>query len=190
MAGSFGINYNAGGVIDEVKKVDNVVSVEVVENVTLVDKVSSLENVENIDLVDEVTKVGTVQSVNDVKLVDEVGKIRGFASKTQPYNTMQMYEIPALKGDHDFTFTLPAVDIELLAITLTCSGYGEDDHYDLFVNGVQWFKDWYCSEVKEGLFLGTSTYIYAAPSNSEIKLIFKNDSGTAKKVWLGVRMLV
>lgn len=205
MAGSFGVNYNAGGVVDLVKKVNlleevdqvnNIVNVEVVQDVklvddvTLVEEVGNLKNVESVDLVDEVAKVDTVQTVNDVKLVDEVGKIRGFASKTRPYNTMKMYEVPALKGDYDFTFTLPAVDIELLAITLTCSGYGEDDHYDLFVNGVQWFKDWYCSEVKEGLFLGTSTYIYAAPSNSEIKLVFKNDSGTTKKVWLGVRMLI
>jgi hypothetical protein len=213
MAGNFNVNYNAGGVVDEVKKVkiineveliDDVANVEVVEDVKLVEEVKLVDEVKKVDevdevkmvdevaLVDEVKKVDMVdevKTVDDVKMVDEVGHIRGFATKTKPFNTMEMYEIPALAGTYDFDFILPGVDIEILAITLTCSGYGEDDHYDLFFNGDQWFKDWYCSEVKEGLFLGTSTYIYAAPPASHIHLKFKNDSGTSKKVWLGVRML-
>lgn len=228
MAGNFGVNYNAGGVVDEVKKVkvikdvenvDNIVNVEVVEDVKLVEEVKlvdeigvvdDVKNVDSVDLVDEVTLVDEVKVVDEVKMVDEVAvvdevkvvdevtevkavdevkHIRGFATKDKPYNVMEMYEIPAVKADYTFNFILPGIDVEILAITLTCSGYGEDDHYDLFFNGDQWFKDWYCSEVREGLFLGTSTYIYAAPPASSIKLVFKNDSGTSKKVWLGVRML-
>lgn len=175
--GTFQVNYNAGGVIDEVKKL------KLVENV---DQVAAVEEVNRVNIVEG---VNNVQQVGDVNMVSEVGKIQGFASKTQPYNTMMMYDIPALQQEFNFTLNLPPVEVEILAISLTCSGYGEEDHYDLFFNGERWFKDWYCAEVKEGLFLGTTTYVYAAPANSQIELVFKNDSGTSKKVWLGVRML-
>jgi hypothetical protein len=256
MAGTFQVNYNAGGVVDEVKKiklvedvdkvdvvvnvenvdtvgevkeVDNVKSVDLVDEVKLVDEVGVVDEVKVVDdvklvdevkvvdevklldevklvdevgVVDEVKKVDDVALVDDVKLVDEVkivdeiGKIRGFATKTQPYNTMEKFDIPALYKDpmtmHDFEFTitLPSSDVEIMAMSLTCSGYGENDHYDLYVNGVKWFDNWYCSEVREGLFIGTSTYVYAAPPSSNIKLVFKNESGTAKTLWFGVRMLV
>lgn len=172
MAGSFQVNYNAGGVVDEVK------------NLKQVDNINNLDNVANIEVVGSIGKL------------DEIGHIVGFPTKTQPYNTMKQFDIaaskldPATLADWTFDVTLPVIDIEILAITLTCSGYGEGDHYDLFVNGVKWFDNWYCSEVREGLFLGTSTFVYAAPANSNIKLVFKNDSGTAKTVWLGIRMLV
>lgn len=157
---SFNVNYTAGGVLDKVK------------------------NVENID------KMVELEQVSNVTMVQEVGKIKNFPQKSQPYNTMQMFDIPALPGPFVFTMTLPPKEVEILALTLTCSGYGEDDHYDLEFNGVKWFEDWYCSEVKEGLFLGTSTYVYLAPASSSITLTFKNDSKTSKKVWLGVRMLI
>lgn len=172
MSGSFTANYNVGGDIDKVKKI------------------KLLEEIENVDIINNVKNIDMLQDVDNINYLNEIGKIRGFATKTQPYNFMKEFDVPALKNDYTFTMDLTTVDCEILAITLTCSGYGEDDHYDLFFNGVQWFKDWYCSEVKEGLFLGTSTYVYAAPANSSINLIFKNDSGTAKKIWLGARMLI
>ena len=175
MSGSFTANYNVGGDIDKVKKI------------VALEEVEKLDNVENVD---NIANIQTLQDVENVKYLDEIGKIKGFATKTQPYNFMKEFDIPAIIDNYTFTMDMPAVDCEILAITLTCSGYGEDDHYDLFFNDIQWFSDWYCSEVKEGLFLGTSTYVYAAPASSTIKLIFKNDSGTSKKMWLGVRMLV
>lgn len=179
--GTFQVNYNAGGVIDEVKKLK---LIEEIDNLGTVQEVVKVNLVEGVDNVDNVNQVG------DVNYVTEVGKINGFATKTQPYNRMMMADIPALKQDFTFTFDLPNIDVEIIAISLTCSGYGEEDHYDLFFNGQQWFEDWYCSEVKEGLFLGSSTYVYSAPANSQIELVFKNDSGTSKKLWLGIRMLV
>lgn len=135
-------------------------------------------------------KVKELNTVNEVTRINEVGKIVGFATKHQPYNTMRAYDIPALAGEYEFEMLLPSEEVEILAMSLTCSGYGEDDHYDLEVNGQKWFDNWYCSEVKEGLFLGTSTYVYLAPPSSNIKLTFKNDSGTSKKIWLGIRMLI
>lgn len=203
--GTFQVNYNAGGTVDEVKKVklleqvDNITNVEVVEevkNLKNVEIVEEVGNLKNVEAVQDVNNVQNVQEVNNVSTVGEVGKIKGLATLTQPYNMMEMFEIPAsykdpLTGlDYEFDITLPNEDVEIVAISMTCSGYGENDHYDLFFNDKQWFKDWYCSEIKEGLFIGTSTYVYAAPPSSKIKLIFKNDSGTSKKLWLGVRMLV
>ena len=188
--GTFQVNYNAGGTVDEVKKVKLLEQIDNITNVEVVEEVKNLKNVE------AVQDVNNVQEVNNVSTVGEVGKIKGLATLTQPYNMMEMFEIPAsykdpLTGlDYEFDITLPNEDIEIVAISMTCSGYGENDHYDLFFNDKQWFKDWYCSEIKEGLFIGTSTYVYAAPPSSKIKLIFKNDSGTSKKLWLGVRMLV
>lgn len=208
--GTFQVNYNAGGIVDEVKKtklveqVDNTSNVEVVEevkNLKRAEVVDEVKDIDNIKAVQDVNNVVNVQSLGDVKQVDnisavqEVNKIKGFATFTQPYNIMKMFNIPAnkkdplTKKDFEFEFELPDKPVEILAITMTCSGYGEDDHYDLFFNGIQWFKDWYCSEVKEGLFLGTSTYVYEAAPKSKIKLIFKNDSGSQKKIWLGIRML-
>jgi hypothetical protein len=175
LSGSFTANYNVGGDIDKVKKI------------VALEEVEKLDNVENVD---NIKNIDNLQEVENVKYLDEIGRIRGFATKTQPYNFMKEFDIPALKGDYTFIMDMPSVECEILAITLTCSGYGEDDHYDLFFNDVQWFNEWYCSEVKEGLFLGTSTYVYAAPASSKIKLIFKNDSGTQKKIWLGVRALI
>lgn len=141
----FMTNYNAGGVIDEVKKIAS---------------------------------------------VNEIGKIKNFPQKTLPFNTMKCFDIPALKSIFEYEIELPDEEVEILAFTVTCSGYGEDDNYDLFFNDYKMFETWYCSEVKEGLFLGTSTFVYEAPASSKIRLAFRNSSGTAKKVWLGVRMLV
>lgn len=145
MSGGFTTNYNAGGVVDQVKKIG---------------------------------------------MVGQIGSIKNFPQKTQPYNIMKCFEVPAIKTAFDFELELPNVDVEIMAMTITCSGYGEDDNYDLFFNDQKWFDTWYTSEVKEGLFLGTSTFVYAAPAESKIRLSFRNSSGTSKKLWIGVRMLI
>ena len=133
---------------------------------------------------------GDIDRVKEVGIIKEVGRIQGFPTKRRPYNVMYCFDIPAISESFSFDIELPGQEVEVLAITLTCSGYGEMDKYDLFFNEDQWFCDWYCSETKEGLFMGSSTYVYAAPPSSKINLIFKNHSGTSKKVWLGVRMLI
>lgn len=133
---------------------------------------------------------GVIDKVKNIGTVGSIGSIKNFPQKSQPYNTMECYEIPAVRDVWEFEMDLPNSEVEILAITVTCSGYGEDDNYDLFFNDNKWFDHWYCSEVKEGLFLGTSTYVYAAPADSKIRLGFRNASGTSKKIWLGVRMLV
>lgn len=133
---------------------------------------------------------GVIDKVKNIASVGEIGRIKNFPQKTQPYNIMECFDIPAVKSTWEFDMTLPDKEIEIMAITVTCSGYGEDDNYDLYFNDALWFNHWYCSEVKEGLFLGSSTFVYASPASSKIHLVFRNSSGTSKKVWLGVRMLV
>lgn len=142
--------------------------------------------------VDKLKKVENIEHLSNVNVVQEIksiGSIVGFAKKTQPYNTMFMINVPAGVNEVTREFILPNEEVEILALSVTCSGYGEDDNFDLYFNGELWFENWYCSEVKDGLFLGSSTYVYQAPPNSIIKLKFKNESETSKKVWVGVRML-
>lgn len=157
---NFSVAYNAGGNIDKVKKILGM---------------EQLDNVDTVEIVKEIGKIGSIQ---------------GFAKKTQPYNKMIKIEVPAGVSLIDETITLPEKEVEILALSVTCTGYGELDYYDLWFNGELWFDTWYCSEVKEGLFLGTSTYVYVAPPSSEIRLNFHNMSNTSKTIWVGVRMLV
>lgn len=127
--------------------------------------------------------------IDKVKKVNYVEKIKNFAQLSQPYNKMTMINIPAIQGVYDLDYTSPDEEMELLSIVVTCSGYGENDYYNLYVNDELWFDTWFPTEVKEGLYIGTSTYVYILPASSKFKLKFVNMSGTAKKVWMGVRML-
>lgn len=127
--------------------------------------------------------------LDKVKRVNQVDRIRNFAYLSQPYNKMTMINVPAIAGVYDLDYVSPDEETELMSIVVTCSGYGENDYYNLYVNDELWFDTWFPTEVKEGLYVGTSTYVYVLPPKSQIKLKFVNISGTAKKVWLGVRML-
>ena len=129
---------------------------------------------------------GELDKVKQVKYVD---RIRNFAYLSQPYNKMTMINVPAMSGIYDLDYVSPDEETELVSIVVTCSGYGENDYYNLYVNNELWFDTWFPTEVKEGLYVGTSTYVYVLPPKSNIKLKFVNISGTSKKVWLGVRLL-
>lgn len=122
--------------------------------------------------------------------VKYVERIKNFAQKAQPYNKMEIMEVPALEGTYTLEYTSPDIYAELLALVVTCSGYGENDYYNLYVNDILWFDTWYPTEVKEGLYIGTSTYVYELDNSTTFRLEFHNVSGTSKKIWLGVRMLV
>lgn len=132
---------------------------------------------------------GDISNVNRVRKIDEIGRISAFPEFRQPYNEMVSYEVPGAKGQFDVEYTSPNKEMEVLAITVTASGYGEGDKFDLYCNNVIWFKNWYLTEVKEGLFLGTSTFACRVPPNSKFKVEFMNVSGNRKTVWVGFRML-
>ena len=160
----FQVSYIAGGELDKVKKIN---SVEFIEDGRL----------DEVDLLHDVEKVAYLE------------KIKNFAQLAQPYNKMVMMNVPAIDGVYDLDYTSPDENVELISIVVTCSGYGENDYYNLYVDDELWFDTWFPTEVKEGLYIGTSTYVYELPASSKIKLKFVNISGTAKKVWLGIRML-
>ena len=127
--------------------------------------------------------------LDKVKKVNYVEEIKNFAQLSQPYNKMKMINIPAIEGVYDLDYTSPDEDTELLSLVVTCSGYGENDYYNIWVNDELWFDTWFPTEVKEGLYVGTATYVYKLPASSKIKMKFVNVSGTSKKLWLGVRLL-
>ena len=127
--------------------------------------------------------------LDKVKRVEYVNEIRNFATLTQPYNKMLMMNIPAEENIFTLEWTSPNEEMELLSLVITCSGYGENDYYNLYVNKERWFDTWFPTEVKEGLYIGSSTYVYKLEPESQFILKFVNMSGTAKKVWLGIRFL-
>jgi hypothetical protein len=127
--------------------------------------------------------------LDKVKKVNYVDRIRNFAYLSQPFNEMVQMNIPGLEGLYRLDYESPDEEVELLSFVVTCSGYGEDDYYFLYVNNELWFNRWFPTEVKEGLYIGTSTYVYKLAPKSKITLFFVNMSKTSKKVWLGVRML-
>lgn len=176
---SFNVGYSAGGVLDEVKRIKAILG-GTLDDVKIVELIESINKIDHILKLDEVTTV---------KRVDEIGYITGFPELTQPYNTMVKINIPAIVGEYVAEYETPDEPTETLALTVTCSGYGEEDKYDLLVNDQVWFDNWYLSEVREGLFLGSATFVYKTPPKSKMKLIFKNESGTSKTLWFGIRML-
>ena len=204
---SFNVNYTAGGTLDTVKKVlsisnidnvdtlkivDKIINLETVETINLINKLKSIDEIEKIKLIDEVSSIKTIEEikkVEEVKMVQEVGHIKGFPTLYKPFNQMITKSIPALKDEYIIEYITPDFPVEIMAITVTCTGYGEQDNYDLYCDNDLWFKDWYCSEVKEGLFLGTSNIVYYSPPNTKFKIIFKNASATSKTVFFGFRML-
>lgn len=127
--------------------------------------------------------------LDKVKKVNYVDRIRNFAYLSQPYNVMPFLNMPAIAGVYKIEYTSPEEEMELLSITVTCTGYGEDDYYYLYVNDELWFDKWFPTEVKEGLYIGTSTYVYKLHPKSKFTMFYVNMSGTSKKVWLGIRML-
>lgn len=127
--------------------------------------------------------------LDKVKKINLIEKITNFAQLPQPYNKMLMMNVPALNGVYNLDYVTPDQEVELVSIVVTCSGYGENDYYNVYVNDQLWFDTWYPTEVKEGLYIGTSTYVCVVPASTKIRLEFFNMNGTSKKVWIGFRML-
>lgn len=144
-----------------------------------------------LDKIKRINSLGNIEGgkLDEVAQVSYVKQIKNFAQLSQPYNKMVMINVPALAGVYDLEYISPDESVELLSLVVTCSGYGENDYYNIYVNDELWFDTWFPTEVKEGLYIGTSTYVYELPPQSKINLKFVNISATSKKVWLGVRML-
>ncbi|MGH0051823.1 MAG: hypothetical protein ACQ5SW_00340, partial [Sphaerochaetaceae bacterium] len=79
--------------------------------------------------------------------VKKIGTITNFPDFTQPYNEMVTRDIPAGTDSYQIDYESPDEEMELMAITVTATGYDSKDKYDLYCNDEQWFKNWYLSEV-------------------------------------------
>lgn len=132
---------------------------------------------------------GDLSNVGTVQKIEEIGRISAFPEFRQPYNEMVMLEIPGFKGSFNIEYVTPDKEMEILAVTVSSTGYGEGDKFDLKCNETIWFKNWYLNEVKEGLYLGTSTFACRVPPLTRFNVDFVNASGTRKTVWVGFRML-
>jgi len=129
-------------------------------------------------------------SLDEVSIIKFIEGINGFAVFLQPYNTMECRDIPAVAGPYEVLVQMPDMPAELLGFCISCTGYGETDNYDLWINDKQLFHHWYMQEVKEGLFIGSSTYVYRMMPETVIKVVFNNESGRRKKLYVGVRALI
>ena len=78
-----------------------------------------------------ITNYSVGGELDKVKYIEE---IKNFAQLSQPYNKMVAMSIPALTGKYELEYESPERDAELLALVVTCSGYGEEDFYNLYVN--------------------------------------------------------
>lgn len=121
--------------------------------------------------------------------LDSIGQIKGFPKFTQPYNTMLTMDIPAIDRPYELIYETPDQSMEILLLSVTCTGYHEKDRFNIYCNDNIWFKNWATSEMKEGLFLGPNAYVYQAPPKTQIRLVFNNYSHTSKIIFFGIRML-
>ena len=81
--------------------------------------------------------------MDSVDKVQYLEKIKNFAQLSQPYNKMTMMNIPAIDGVYEMEYISPDEEMELVSIVVTCSGYGENDYYNLYVNDELWFDTWF-----------------------------------------------
>lgn len=98
-----------------------------------------------------------------------------------PYNKGYRFEIPAVAGDHDFILNKPNVDLELLMVTFSASGYKDTDSWSILANGHIVYDTIYTKEVGQVKPLSSVKRILTSDA---ITFTFHNDSGTSKVLWV------
>lgn len=136
---------------------------------------------------------GVIDEVKHVTTVDEIKKINFpsnvFPSLSKSFTKGFRTEIPAAAGIYIVPYTAP-VDMELLDVALACSGYGDDDYWELDVGTEKVIETMYTKELPQHINMGTSLYVIEKiPAGTEIKLSFCNNSATSKTVWFDLRLL-
>lgn len=132
-------------------------------------------------------------NLDKVKVIDEVKKINLpdhlFPSKTRPFTKGFRMEVPPTVGPFTTEY-IPDVDMELLDIALACSGYGDNDYWELEIGGEKIIETMYTKELPQHVNTGTQMYtVEKVPAGTTIKLSFYNDSRTTKTVWFDFRFL-
>ena len=128
-------------------------------------------------------------------VVDGVVSINLFPEKSTPYNKTIQYEMPALEGTYEVLFdlsTMPIVagkEVELASYSFACSGYGDGDFLNVYINDTIIEDTWYTREIPEESSIGNGVAVYSIPIDSEIKVQFHNDSATSKILWFKIKLL-
>ena len=110
-------------------------------------------------------------------------------TKTQSYTEGIMLECQGQVGSYETTFT-PQFDIELYAVAIGCSKYQARDHWSMYIgekteeNLIK--KNIYTKNVPEGMNLMA---VRTIPKGTPITVVFNNEGGHAKFVWLDFQCL-
>lgn len=128
-------------------------------------------------------------------VIDEIKKINFnfpghlFPELTSPFTKGFRMEVPAMTGTFTSIYTAP-VDLELIDVGLACSGYGDEDYWELEVGTNKIIETMYTKELPQHINMGTTLYVIEKiPAGTDITLSFVNNSETSKTIWFDLRFL-
>lgn len=142
--------------------------------------------------------MGVVQNYNVGGWIDEIKKINFpahlFPRLTRPFVKGMRIDIPAIPGTYAIEYEL-LEDMELINISLACSGYKDTDEWEVFTTEPG--QDPYTAvetmptrELAESINMGNVLYIvHRLPKGSIVRFEFHNNSGTSKTAWPSLRFL-
>lgn len=142
--------------------------------------------------------MGVVQSYAVGGYIDEIKQVNWpahlFPRLTRPFLKGLTLDVPALSGTYGIQYICP-VDMELVNVSLACSGYKDGDQWELVTTAPG--EDPYTvvesmptRELAESMNMGHHLYIvHRLPAGSVVHFRFDNVSGTSKKVWPSMRYL-
>ena len=136
---------------------------------------------------------GVMDDVKRVRVVDEVKKINFpphlFPELSRPFTKGFRMEVPPLRGLYQKTYTVPQ-DMELIDVGLACSGYGDEDFWELQVGPNKIIETMYTKELPQHINMGATLYVVEKiPAGTDITLYFRNNSSSSKTVWFDLRFL-
>jgi len=118
----------------------------------------------------------------------EVWKMPGQPTKTEPFAKGFRIEVPPATGTFIQEYTLPE-EMELVSISVGCSGYADQDYWELDRDGRVIFETMYTKEVPESHAMGAGAGVMLLPAGTKLTVRFVNGSGTSKIVWVNLRFL-
>jgi hypothetical protein len=126
-------------------------------------------------------------------VIDEVKKVNFpphlFPTKSRPWTKGFRMEIPPTTGMFELVY-VPTVDLELIDVGLACSGYGDEDYWELQVGTEKIIETMYTKELPQHINMGTTLYtIERIPAGTPLKMQFHNSSASTKTVWFDFRFL-
>lgn len=136
---------------------------------------------------------GVMDEVKKVNVVDEVKKVNFpphlFPELSKPFTKGFRMEVSASTGMFEKVYIAP-VDMELIDVGLACSGYGDEDYWEVIVGADKIIETMYTKELPQHINMGSTLYtVEKIPAGTEIKLQFHNASASTKTVWFDLRFL-